>query len=369
MYFDPSKPSGFSSAKVLYQYAKKVLPGIKFKDVQSFLERSNTYTSFKNKKQKFKRRVIERGYVDSCWAIDTMFFLSISAQNGGYSSCLVCLDIFSMYVWAKPTRTKQEKEMGNAFKSIIAENHGVAPEKAWTDSGTDLAFLNKTLKDLEITRYSSNNREIKSSLVERVILDLKRNLMKFMFQNSTLRWVDDLSKVVFAHNQKKSVFGFSPAECRLPQNYEIIKSLWRKRKIQYEKQFYHKKPSFKVNDLVKIRKKKTQFSRGFTEKNSPHTYRILRAYKTYPTVYSLANDKGVTVKKRFYEDQLVKASPVVPRLYIAETEELPMNLRSGRKKESQKRYKIKDHSDISFSKWVDAKQLKEMKLLENFEGN
>lgn len=366
MYNDPAHPAGFSNAQTLYHYAKKVLPYVKYKDVYNFLDSSNTYTSFKAKKRKFKRRVIEKGSVDETWCIDTFFLLSLAKQNSNYKYVIVCCDLFSSFLFTRPTKTKREEEVISAFRSIIAQNRGIAPDKVFSDRGSELHFLDKSFEEFEITRYSTNNPEIKSSPVERQILELKKSLFKAMFHRSSLRWVDLLESVTYSlnHRRSKALFDYSPAECRLPENFNTLKNLFLKRKRNYESQFYDKKPEFSVNDTVKIRKKNDTFSRGFTEKFSPHTYEISSVLKTYPPTYRI-----LPFKKHFYANELVRASPRKPSLYVAREEDLPMTLRSGKKKlekNNAKRFLIKDHHDPSYSEWFDESDFKRLKSTQNF---
>ena len=116
-------------------------------------------------------------------------------------------------------------------------------------------------------------------------------------------------------------------------------------------QFYDKKPEFSENDTVKIRKKDT-FSRGFTEKFSPHTYKISSVLKTYPPTYR--------IKKHFYANELVRQ--------VRENRRKNITLRSGQKKleNNAKRFLIKVHHDPSYSELFDESNLKRLKSTQNF---
>ena len=303
--------------------------------------------------------------VDEIWAVDTFFLLSLAKQNSNYKYVLICCDLFSNYLFTRPTKTKQSEEMTAAFRAIVAENHGVTPYKVFSDKGSELHFLNKSFEEFEITRYSTNNPEIKASPVERSILEVKKSLFKAMFYQSTLRWVDLLSSVTYSlnHRRSKALFNYTPAECRLPENFSTLKKLFLEKKKKYESQFYNKKPEFSVNDIVKIRKEKNTFTRGYTEKFSPHTYKISSVFRTYPPTFGILG-----FKKHFYSNELVHASPKRPLLYVDKIENDPMTLRSGtQKSENSKRFLIKDRNDISFSKWMNVEELNQLKLTENFE--
>ena len=363
LFHDASHPAGYSSANTLFSYAKQVDPSIKFKDILSYLDKENTYSSFKLKNHKFKRRKIEISYPDEIWAIDTFFLISLSKQNSGYKLVLICVDSFSRFMHTRPLKTKEQQEVRNAFRSIISENRNKSPLYAFTDKGSDLNFLNHSFQEFEITRYSSNNSSIKSSQAERSILTLKRFLFRAMFHEKSLRWVDLLGPCTLAYNLRKTknLFGFSPTEAKSPENTKKLQVLFEKRKIQYESQFYDKKNKFKVGDVVKIKIPLTQFSRGYKEQFSPETYRVVKIKKTFPTTYRLN-----TLKKSYYESEIVHANETHPSLFIAETKNEPIMLRSGKvaNAKNSERYKIKDHNNPSYKQWVTYDEAKRLNLLD-----
>ena len=84
LYYSSENPSAFSSPRILYHSAKKIDNRITFKDVKNFLNKQDLYTSFKKPIYRIKRRVTEKGFVDSDWQIDTFFLLNLKKYNSGY---------------------------------------------------------------------------------------------------------------------------------------------------------------------------------------------------------------------------------------------------------------------------------------------
>ena len=76
--------NAFSSPRILYHAAKKIQPHITLKDVTTYLEKQNTYTSFKKPRYHINRRVTEKGSVDSNWQIDTFFLINLKKYNSNY---------------------------------------------------------------------------------------------------------------------------------------------------------------------------------------------------------------------------------------------------------------------------------------------
>ena len=65
---------------------------------------------------------------------------------------------------------------------------------------------------------------------------------------------------------------------------------------------------FKIGDIVKIRKERSIFSRGFTQQFSEENFKIRkRLYKKRPE-YEIIDGNGEIIVGRFYEDELVRAS-------------------------------------------------------------
>ena len=128
LYLDPSHPAGFSSAKNLYFYAKKLIPHLTHQLVKTFLTKEHTYSSFKKANYKFDRRKVELGtQIDDIWGVDVAFELALANSNSNYRYFLLCIDISTKYIWTFPTKTKLATEMQHAFREIVAENHGKAP--------------------------------------------------------------------------------------------------------------------------------------------------------------------------------------------------------------------------------------------------
>ena len=89
------------------------------------------------------------------------------------------------------------------------------PKRVQSDNGTE--FKNKPVQKLfdsyKIQYYTTNNSQIKCSLVERVIKTLKHRIFKYLDFSSTLNWVDILPQIIAAYNSTKhSATGFTPNE-------------------------------------------------------------------------------------------------------------------------------------------------------------
>ena len=89
---------------------------------------------------------------------------SFSRSNKGYKNLLTVIDVFSVYGWIVPLKTKTGKEVAEAFRKFFL---GGSPCRLWMDKSTE--FYNQQLKDVlaanNVAFYSTENEE-KSSIVE-----------------------------------------------------------------------------------------------------------------------------------------------------------------------------------------------------------
>ena len=130
LYYEPG-PAHLASAKTLYHVAKKSIPGIKWKDVQSYLDRQYTQSRHKHLRKTFSRRKVLVLRIDEIWTMDLVFVEGLTSYNYGYSYILTILDIFSRYLWAKPLKSKRPKEVASIVETVIREN-GASPYKIWS---------------------------------------------------------------------------------------------------------------------------------------------------------------------------------------------------------------------------------------------
>ena len=181
-----------------------------------------------------------------------------------------------------------------------------------------------------------------------------------MYAKNTLRWIDLLPFVTESYNTRRrpGLGNLSPKLAQLPKNIEFLKNFLLKRKKNYESQFSNQKIKFELNDLVKIVKPRTPFSRGYTQKYGDQTYRIEKIHTTWPVTFSLYG-----LKPTFYTEQLIKVPEQTPKtLYIAETKKIPDSfLRTGKIISYKTMTLIKDKNNPNYSEWKTDDEIRKMK--------
>ena len=97
-------------------------------------------------RHKFKRRKVLVFNIDDIWSADLKDMSSLSKYNKGYKFMLNVIDVFSKFVYSIPLKTKNSKEIIEAFEKIFGIDNR-KPNKLWTDEGSE--FTNKNFRKLE----------------------------------------------------------------------------------------------------------------------------------------------------------------------------------------------------------------------------
>ena len=135
----------------------------------------------KPKRKDYPRRKIIANHIDEIFAADLVEMQKFAKLNKEYRYLLTCVDIFSKYSWVILLKDKKGINVKNALQKIFKER---SPKFLWTDRGKE--FYNEQVQDLlnenNIKLYSTNDSEIKSSVVERFNRTFKnmihKNLLK-----------------------------------------------------------------------------------------------------------------------------------------------------------------------------------------------
>ena len=166
----------------------------------------------KSKRKNYPRRKIIVNHIDEIFAADLVEMQKFAKLNRGYRYLLTCIDIFSKYSWVIPLKDKKGITIKNALEKIFNERK---PNFLWTDRGTE--FYNKQVQDLlnenNIKLYSTNNSEIKSSVVERFNRTFKNMMYKKFTENNNTIFYNILDELVNNYNNKyHSTIKMSPIE-------------------------------------------------------------------------------------------------------------------------------------------------------------
>ena len=298
LYFDPKSPCAYAGATALYREAKKY--GIKFKQVQKFLEKHESYTLHKNVRRKFPRNKTVAVGIDSDWQAELADLQRISHWNDGYRYLLVCVDVLSKYAWVQPVKNKTAIETANVFQHILKQDR--KPWRLYTDKGKE--FLGKPFQDMlsrnDIQFIQSESPDVKASIAENFIKPLKGRLWRYFTKNKTNRYIDILPQIVEGLNKRHHrIINRRPIDVNFGNEHEVWETLYGKRNAT-------KKFRFRTGDKVRMLKKKDTFQQGYLENFTREIFTVSECIKRNPPVYKLKDWEGETITGIHYESELVK---------------------------------------------------------------
>ena len=301
IYFNSKNPASFSSPKRLYDAAKAVNNNITYKDVETFLQSTETYTSHKNLRHKFlRRKTIVRGINDQ-WQIDLISIYNIRDTNNNTGYLLACIDCFSRYAYVEPLTRKTADITLAGFKKILVRAK-LQPRLIQLDQGTEFKGIFKKFLLKNNIRSFSTSQDTKAAIVERFNRTIQDKLYKYMTAKNTLRYIDVLQDIVHSYNHSiHRTLGISPSEVNKNNEQE----LWKK---QYGKYLYSKKHilPFTVGDKVCISKYKKIFRRGYSSHWTTEIFQIVYILRTWPVTYVLTDKDNEILAGSFYSQELNK---------------------------------------------------------------
>jgi hypothetical protein len=241
-YFDPKHAGSFGGVQTFKRHVKD---RIKTKAIRTWLRNQDAYTLHKPVRLKFRRRRTFTVGVGDLWQADLADLSSLSKYNDKNKYLLTCIDVFSKYAWVLPIKSKSGSSLTEAFSTLLVDRN---PAHLQTDKGTE--FLNGSFQSLlskhAIRFYTSENDDIKASVVERFNRTLKTKMWKYFTHKNTYRYIDILQDLVHSYNNTyhRSI-GMTPAEVSI-DNEDIV------RKRLYGEKKRTAKWKYDVGDKVRI---------------------------------------------------------------------------------------------------------------------
>jgi len=155
------------------------------------------------------------------------------------------------------TRLNEDgREVANVFEKILSDG---IPNMVQSDKGTE--FLNSTFQDMLKRRcikfYTSENEDLKASVVERFNRTLKSKMCRYFTHKNTRRYVDVLDDMQHSYNNTyhRSI-GMAPAEVDVVSKYLVRKRLYSLKPKSY-------KWKYEVGDRVRITMQKRPFRKSY----------------------------------------------------------------------------------------------------------
>ena len=253
----------------------------------------------KPKRRNYQRRNIIVNHIDEIFAADLVEMQKFAKLNKGYRYILTCIDIFSKFACVIPLKDKKGINVRNALEKIFKQR---LPKFLWTDRGTE--FYNKQVQDLlkenNIKLYSTNNSEIKSSVIERSNRTFKNMMYKKFTEINNTIFYNILDQLDDNYNNKyHSTIRMTPIEGSKKINEKKIKNIYNLEKTK-------KLGKFKIGDRVRISLEKNIFEKGYETNWTQEIFVIYDIKYSNVPYYYLKDLNNEKLEGTFYEQELQK---------------------------------------------------------------
>ena len=362
-YYNPNNSGGFTGAASLYQTIK--LEGkykITLKEIKSWLSEQDAYVTFKPAIKKFPRPKVIVSSKDQMWDCDCLSMKYHTDDNEGYGYILVCIDVFTRFLYCRPLIALKGERVKEAYMSIFELNE--EPSTIRSDRGSE--FVNKTIKDFFLSRnihhYLTNN-EIKTSHGERVIQTLRVRIARLFRARNNFNWIDHLQELTNAYNNTiHSALHSTPSEAMCSTDKTELWHWQYKRNDSVTKTGPSLPYVFEIGDRTRMAFLKESFHRAYDHHWSKMIYTITeRRMDQGFQKYKVKTWDNEEIMGEYYKQELQKVTIKGDDEIIYEVEKELKKRTVGPKNNQRVQVLIKwlGWSD-RFNSWVDESQLTDL---------
>lgn len=356
IYYDVRHPAGYSSLDKLSQAMQcQMSKG----DVRKWLQSQETYTLHKPVNRKIPRNKYILSNFNELWQADLSDLRTYSEYNEGFKYILCVIDVFSKYAFARSMKNKKPETVRECFESIFAEANAT-PRHIQTDKGTE--FISKHVQqyfqERGINYYTTNNPDIKASIVERFQRTLKMRMWRYFTHKNTYKYIDILQDLLFAYNHSiHSSIKMRPCDVNSNNIMAVWNSLYDTGKTKISNNSKLKAQSkYHIGDHVRISKHKHIFQKGYESNWSDEVFIISSVIERSPwVVYTLKDLQNEPIVGTFYEKELQKVT-YNPTTQFKIDKIIRYRYTDGRK---EALVKWKGYPD-KFNSWVSATSLEKI---------
>lgn len=304
LYYDPVKPTAFSSAKRLTNFLKKQNLTPELGNASEWLRCQKTYTLHKPRRIRFPRNKFNLANIGDFWQADLMDMQTLSRKNKGYKYILAVIDCFSKFGWCIPIKKKQPSEIIRGFE-IIFEKSQYKPRSLHTDKGRE--FVNKSFQEFlernSVKFYKASDPATKASICERYIRTMKSLIYKYFTYSGTERYCEMLESLTVLYNSRwhRSI-GMAPADV----NERNVLKVWEN--LNKSNNNNKRVPLLKCNDFVRLAKPKEIFDKGYKPMWTNEIFAIKKVIAHSQPVYKIKDLEGNDITGTFYEPELQKVT-------------------------------------------------------------
>jgi hypothetical protein len=290
-YVTPNLPGSFARFESFFRSLKErgVVVQEDKRRVRKWMKGNSTFRKHRYARKRFPTNKVILNGTDDTWQMDLVDMCSYSSSNNGYNWILVCIDVFSKFVWIQLLKTKAANPVAGAFREIIS--HGREPKNLQCDEGTE--FINAVFKRLcRDNNINLNHVESdkKASIVERVLRKkiLKEKIMRLFKDRRQYIYHDIINDIIHNYNNcyHRSIKR-KPAEIT-PAIQKLFGKLCTAKFV------------IKLSYLSLMR-----FDKGYVEYYSEEVFTVFERVPRVPPVYRIKKENGREIDSFYYEQKLL----------------------------------------------------------------
>ena len=352
IYFDPSKPGSFQSAKKLYQTVQKEgVYNISLYEIQKWLQKQEAYSLQKATRHKFQRTPIVVAGKDDQWSADLMDMVKYSKHNNNVKYVLVVVDTFSKYLWLRPLKDKTGASVAKAFSDIFRE--GRKPNRLRSDQGQEFrATVVRNLMNSNNIKQLFTQNENKASISERVLKTAKSKIIRYLTHRNTFKYIDQLQNFADGYNKTiHNTIDMAPSDVTKNNEEEVRISTYLQTKPQKKHSF-----KFRVGDKVRITHLRNIFSREYDQKWTGEVFTVSQRFRRGQIpIYRIKDYFGEPITGSFYQSELQKVDLKDDNLFKIE------RILKERGKGQNKEYFVKWlYWPKKFNSWIKANTIEQI---------
>ena len=305
-YEKPGHPISFTSPRLIYQYFDGQLPLQKIIDVLSSFDSYTLHKEARRHKHNPSYSHFKR-YQMQCDVIDVQ---ELQKANDGRKYILACIDTFTRKAFVRAMTNKRAATVTKYFDDILKEAV-IHPTTLVVDRGsefTNTTFLNYCKsKNIKVVH---NFTGIHAAYIERFNRTFQSLLYRYLTSRESHHYLSALQALVTGYNSRvHRIIKMTPNEAEVGQNQKQLSRTSMERFGKY-KMVKHVK-LFK-GQLVRIRKDKTKFARGYHRQNQEEVFRIAHIYTHLPIpLFKLESENAQEqIRGNFYAADLVPVKNV-----------------------------------------------------------
>ena len=306
LYYKPDFPGSYSSPINFYKAVKQTFPEKVFPRgvITNFVKSLNVYNTNRSYKRIFPRPKIICTYVNYIGFMDLISYVNRASSNRKYKYILVIIDCLSKYVKAHALLNKKPQSVINALKKMYPDKD--YPYALSSDRGSEFtATICRNFYKNNGIHYFTSKNEVKSPIVERFILTLRRKIERNFKKIGKFNWISYYKNFVKGYNNSyHRAIKMKPVNVSKENQIQAFDNLMRNDLPQSMNSVKYK---FKIGQAVKILDKAEKFDRAYTPKWTSEFFYIHNRYlKQNIPMYTLIDQNNEIIKGSFYTNEIFK---------------------------------------------------------------